>query len=107
MLSSGPLKALISRGDGMTVSASRRSYDVYEQCLVSPDCFTCPRPQCVHDDPPRDPNAVSVSLRRQRDAEILRLMEAAPGSKKQRVILVAQSMHLTPRSVYRTLQREG
>lgn len=93
-------------GDGMTVSASRRSYDVYEQCRVSPDCFTCPRPSCIHDaDNPG--SVVAKHLSRQRDVEILLLMDAAPGSRTERVARVARSMKMSPRSVYRTLQREG
>ena len=75
-------------------------------CTVSPSCLHCQMPACIYDSP-NPGNAVSIYLRRQRDAEIiLRYREALGGASQNKAKMVAKSLNITPRTVHRARRRE-
>ena len=77
-----------------------------EPCIISADCLLCQMPECKYDSPDVG-SAANSYLARKRDAEILLLYRAAPGpATLAKAELVAGSLGITPRTVYRALERE-
>ena len=77
-----------------------------EGCRLFPACLSCPRPKCLEDE---DDILAAITRHKtqQRDAEIILLYRAAQGpSTLHKVNLVANSLNITARTVYRARKRD-
>ena len=71
-----------------------------EGCRLFPACLSCPRPKCLEDED-GILAAITRHWTRLRYAKIILLYNAAPGTIKERTMLVADAMGVTARTVER------